>query len=343
MVGPVAVTALLAVACGWTGGDASSTTTTTTTTAGAGGSPETSGPTTGARLEGTFAVGMTRRDFVDTTRPTPAHGGAPERPERDLPTLVLYPAEGRPGGDPVGGAEPTGGRWPLVVFSHGSTRSGIDYLKTLAVWVAAGYVVVAPDHPLSHSGVPGGTDYGEAPAQAHDVAFVIDRVSELAGGRDDAVLGGRLVPGAVGIAGQSFGAMTSLLAGFHTCCADPAVRAVVSFAGAAVPSSDDAGLATEAAARPLLSIHGDADPTLPYSGEHDGWSRLRGDKYFLTITGGGHDDGFFDGLATPRDRVVALTSLAFLDRYLKEDDEAGSRVRQVVDAAGPSVATLDAR
>jgi len=172
-------------------------------------------------------------------------------------------------------------------------------VKTLSVWASAGYVVAAPDYPLSHTGVPGGTDYSESPAQAHDVAFVIDQISALAHGGDD-ILSGRLISDSVGIAGQSFGAMTSLLAGFHTCCAIPSVRAVVSFAGAAVPDAASGALAAEAAARPLLSIHGDADPTLPYAGEHDAWLQLHGDKYFLTLPGGGHDDGFFGGLSTPR-------------------------------------------
>lgn len=328
----VATTALLVAACGGSGGGPTARDARPQRRA-----------TTGVQPEGTFAVGMARRDLVDRSRPTPAHGGAAGLPERALPTLILYPAVGAPGAAPVEGATPTGGPWPLVVFSHGSTRSGIDYVRTLSVWVSAGYVVAAPDFPLSHTGVPGGTDYSESPAQAHDVAFVIQQLSALAGAGGDDVLGGRLVPGDVGVAGQSFGAMTSLLAGFDTCCAVPGVRAVVSFAGAAIPDVASGSLAAEAAARPLLSIHGDADPTLSYAGEHDGWLQLSGDKYFLTLPGGGHDDGFFGGIATSRDRVVTLTSLGFLDRYLKDDRGATVRMDEAVAAAGPAVATLEAR
>lgn len=215
-------------------------------------------------------------------------------------------------------------------------------MKTLSVWASAGYVVAAPDYPLSHTGVPGGTDYSESPAQAHDVAFVIDQISALAHGGDD-ILSRRLISDSVGIAGQSFGAMTSLLAGFHTCCAIPSVRAVVSFAGAAVPDAASGALAAEAAARPLLSIHGDADPTLPYPGEHDAWLQLHGDKYFLTLPGGGHDDGFFGGLSTPQDRVVTLVALGFFDRYLKDDRTGTVRMDEAVTAAGPAVATLERR
>lgn len=296
---------------------------------------------TGVKPYGSYAVGMTRRMFVDTSRSTPAHGGSPERPDRTLPSLVLYPSRGSTSAAPLEDATPVERRWPLVVFSHGSTRSGIDYLRTLSVWVSAGYVVVAPDFPLSHTGVPGGTDYTESPAQARDVAFVIDRVTELAAGLDDPVLSGRLVPGAVGVAGQSFGAMTSLLAGFATCCAVPGVGAVVSFAGGAVLDAASGTLDAGAASRPLLSIHGTSDPTLAYAGEHDAWNALHGDKFFLTLHGGGHDDGFFGGTSTPRDTVVALASLGFLDRYLKDDARGIDRMRAAVAAAGPSTATLE--
>lgn len=292
---------------------------------------------------GTFAVGIVHRDFSDPSRPTRAHGGAPEVSGRDLPTLVVYPAQGTAGGAPKDGAAPAPGRWPLVVFSHGSTRSGADYLATLAVWASAGYVVAAPDYPLSKTGVPGGTDYSDAPEQAHDVAFLVDWLSALSKGGVDKVLGGRLVAGAIGIAGQSFGAITSLLAGFHTCCMVPQVRAVVSFAGAGVPTASDGSLAADAAGRPLLSIHGDTDPTLSYAGEHDGWAALQGDKFFLTLPGGGHDDGFFGGTATPRDRVVSLSSLGFFDRYLKNDQGGLDRMRQAVTNAGATVAKLEDR
>lgn len=326
----VIVVALVVTACGGSEGGAMS-----------GRAPSEPQALAGVQPEGMFAVGTTRRALMDRTRPTPAHGGAPQQPQRDLPTLLLYPAVGTPGGGPVEGAEPIGGPWPLIVFSHGSTRSGVDYVKTLSVWASAGYIVAAPDYPLSHTGVPGGTDYGESPSQAHDVAFVIDQLSAAAKGGDDRVLDGRLISGAVGIAGQSFGAMTSLLAGFHTCCAISSVDAVVSFAGAAVPDAASGTLTAEAAARPLLSIHGDDDPTLGYAGEHDAWLQLHGDKYFLTLPGGGHDDGFFGGLSTPQDRVVALASLGFFDRYLKDDRNGTVRMDEAVTSAGPSVATLE--
>lgn len=298
-------------------------------------------PEGGVVAPGTFAVGLAHRDFNDPSRPTRAHGGAPELRGRKLPTMVLYPAEGRAASAPLEGATPATGRWPLIVFSHGSTRSGADYLATLAVWASAGYVVAAPDYPLSKTGVEGGTDYTDAPEQARDVAFLIEWLQALSKGGTDKVLGKRLVPGAIGIAGQSFGAITSLLAGFHTCCAIREVEAVVSFAGAGVPGVADGSLATDAAARPLLSVHGDADPTLPYAGEHDGWAALHGDKFFLTLPGGGHDDGFFDGTKSAQGRVVSLVSLGFFDRFLKDDNGGLDRMQQAVVNAGPSVAKLE--
>ncbi|CAN5288811.1 hypothetical protein BH20ACT3_BH20ACT3_01860 [soil metagenome] len=137
---------------------------------------------------GTYAVGQRQVDLVDPSRPTAANGDAPASDQRALPTVVFYPAVGDPGADPLSpvvteGAEPLDGPHPLVVFSHGVTGRGIFYQAVLRVWASAGYVVVAPDHPLSNADTPGGptvTDVGNQPA---DVSFLIDAFTARA---DDA-------------------------------------------------------------------------------------------------------------------------------------------------------------
>ena len=59
-----------------------------------------------------FAVGVRTEPFVDSTRPTPANGSFPGSPSRSLPTLVLYPARGAPGGPDRAGAPRRAGRSP---------------------------------------------------------------------------------------------------------------------------------------------------------------------------------------------------------------------------------------
>lgn len=104
---------------------------------------------------GTYAVGSHEETYVDTTRTTPANKTAPELAQRTLPAIVLYPAQGAPGQGQVVDGTPVAGPFPLVLFSHGVTGRGVEYANTLRVFASAGYVVVAPDYPLSNRNTPG--------------------------------------------------------------------------------------------------------------------------------------------------------------------------------------------
>lgn len=128
---------------------------------------------------GTYPVGQRQVDLVDRSRPTAANGDAPASDERALPTAVFYPAAGDPGDDPLSpvvtdDADPLPGPYPLVVFSHGVTGRGVFYRAVLATWASAGYVVVAPDHPLSNADTPGGATVTDVDNQPADVSFLID-------------------------------------------------------------------------------------------------------------------------------------------------------------------------
>lgn len=234
-------------------------TTASSTTAPAPGEPD-GGAAPGSLVDpaaiGTHRVGRVDLVLIDDSRPTKAHGGAPERATRTLPTVVWYPAVGDPGdGVDADLALAAGGEVPLIVFAHGSTRKGEHYAATLEAWASAGYVVAAPDFPLSTEGVPGGTDYGGAPEQAGDVSFVIDEMLAA----DDAATrpwSGRIDPARLGLGGQSFGAITTLTAAADPCCADDRLAAITEFAGFGGGSGEGR------TAPPALFVHGDDDPTV---------------------------------------------------------------------------------
>ncbi len=290
---------------------------------------------------GTFAVGLADRTYVDTSRPTAAHGGKPELPSRTLHTSVLYPAQGTPSaaGTPQRDAPAQAGSWPVIVFAHGSTRAGLDYVATLSWWVSAGYIVVAPNFPLSTTGVPGGTAYLDYPAQTADESFVLDSVFA-----DDAAplhLASLVDHRRVGLGGQSFGAITTLGTVAAACCADERVKAATEFAGMWLPYSSGADLSPHASKVAVLFVHGDADPTVPYANDHAFWKKLRAPGGFLTLVGGMHDDGYFEGGAKPLDRFVAQATLAFYDEHLKDDRAAGARFAKLVADVGPKVATFE--
>src|SRR3954463_6686645 len=102
---------------------------------------------------GKYAVGIKTQPFVDTTRPT--EGIAPSR---SLVTALYYPAQGPPTDQPTANGPPdaSGGPYPLILFSHGLGARGVFYQDVIKTWVSAGYVVAAPDYPLSNANAPGG-------------------------------------------------------------------------------------------------------------------------------------------------------------------------------------------
>jgi predicted dienelactone hydrolase len=148
----------------------------------------------------------------------------PARGDRPLVTDIWYPAIVSP--NPAGEfylhlawgiatrdapADPSGGPYPLVAFSHGyaSTRDqSVFFTEHLA---SHGYVVVAPDHY-------GNTFYGldeTLSADAFidrplDISFVIDRVLEASATQQPPVAG-LVDPSRIGMAGHSFGGYTTLL------------------------------------------------------------------------------------------------------------------------------------
>src|SRR4051794_18072237 len=128
-----------------------------------------------------YAVGKRSYTFVDRSRPTAANGSYAGAPTRTLPTLLLYPTAGAPGGPAVDGAPPLRhpGGFPLVVFAHGFGASGPAYQGLLERFAAQGYVVAAPTFPLSNGAAPGGPKLGDYVNQPADVSFVIGQVLRL--------------------------------------------------------------------------------------------------------------------------------------------------------------------
>lgn len=327
MVMAVAVAAALVGAACSVGGDVASKDSrsqngTTTTSA-----TPTSPSETRATPIGTHEVIHTTLVLVDPSRRTRAHGGQPELPERSIPLDVWYPRTDQPDGG-----------LPLIVFSHGSTRLAAHYEATLRTWASAGYVVVGPNFPLSKEGTPGGTDYGDIAQQAADVSFVINQVVDSA---DDSQRpwAALVDPQRIGLGGQSFGAITTVATAINPCCADERVGAITEFAGAWADLGS-AGPIGAADAPPALLVHGDADPTVPYSAGTSLLASYPGEVRLLTLIGSGHDPGFFGGLDEPLDELVTRATVAFYDQQLKADPDAASRLEALVAAAGPTVATL---
>lgn len=155
----------------------------------------------------------------------------------------------------------------LVVFVHGYGADGADLLGLADVMAAAlpDTVFVAPDGPEPCAGNPFGRQWfsipwldGSSPVEA---AMGLAAATDVLGAFLDARLTDEgLGPEALALVGFSQGAMIGLHVAVRRAVA---VAAVVSFSGRLLAPER---LATELRARPpVLLVHGDADPVVPFA------------------------------------------------------------------------------
>ena len=260
---------------------------------------------------------------------------------------------------PAGAAER--GPMPLVVLSHGlgGTREVGAYLAEH--WAAAGYVVVALQHPGSDDAVWRGRPAAErmealraatrnpqnAVDRAGDVSFVLDVLQEEHQRKQG--IGALIDPERIAAAGHSFGAHTVLaIAGQRFGArggqsrADPRVKAVVSMSSQA-PRNDPA-VAYAQVKVPILHLTGTEDRSAidPTVKPEDRQAAYRGisapDQYLIVFEGADH--GVFSGVGAARWRgqrdaardgvvhdLVQRASVLFLDAMLKQDADAQEKLR----------------
>jgi predicted dienelactone hydrolase len=317
----VAIVAATAAAC--SSGETASTTPATIAT------NETGAPTSHRSLPATtttvpnsYEVGEREVSFTDTSRSTAANGSYPGSPKRQLRTLLLYP---KLDGEPAHQGAP----FPLVLFSHGFDGAPDAYKELLREIAGAGYVVAAPQYPLTHTGAPGGPTVGDVANQPADARFVIDQVLDAKPGAD--FLRGRVDRARIGVGGHSLGGITTYGLAYNSCCTHENIKAAFAIAGAASAFPRETFFVDNHT--PLLAIHGDDDATLMYDAGHDSWERANAPKYFLTVINGAHGSEARGG-TTPKQRIVTEAILHFLDAYVRGNTDALTDLTAVGDTTG---------
>ena len=250
--------------------------------------PTTGGMTAAFAAAGPHPVGTVVATLVDTSRSTPPHGSTPGAPTRTLPVEVWYPAAGgtRGNGAPLDAA---GGPYPIILHANASFDSKIGELYLLDHLASHGYVVAAPDFPLSKFNAPGGASVVDLPGQPGDLRFLLAALPGLVPGvGDDAP---------VGVSGLSLGAITTLLVTYDRTLREPRIRA-------ALPMAPPYACALtrrfyRATRPPLLLLHGDADVMAPSVNDELAFHRARGPRHLVTIHDGSHIGfvGFASGLS----------------------------------------------
>ena len=297
---------------------------------------------TGTRARSWHPVGVRVVALEDPTRATPAdpEGRFPASPIRRLPTTVFYPAAlGIPGttsttalafGDDGPAALPdaraAAGRYPVILFSGGAPGTPADYGPLLATWAKLGYVVVAPEFPVSSITGPTPVAWKDQPDQVRDARFVLHRMLALdrtpvsAGG-----FAGLLDRRHIAAAGHSMGGLTTL-ALISRCCREPRIAAALVLAGVSDPL---AGPALHGITGPVLFAHDRWDIAVPFGQGQRAFAAAQPPKYLLEVDYplagvASHLLPYFPG--TPFATGVAAVFADFLAGYLHNDGRALGRL-----------------
>ncbi|MEU2349081.1 hypothetical protein [Modestobacter sp. NPDC049651] len=239
------------------------------------------------------------------------------RAGRDLPTSLWYPEHGR-------------GPFPVVVFSHGLAARPAGFADLLSGWAAAGFVVAAPQFPLTSQG-SSDDDLTDVLNQPADVAFVLTQVLALDRAPGDP-LEGRIDERHIAAAGHSAGAATTLGLLF-SCCQDPRITAAVVLAGTTLGNP----VAFAGRPVPVLFVHGSGDTLAPIDAARDICAAAPGPTAFVTLTDGEHARPFYDP-RDPQERIVRSVTADFLRWTLRSEASVVSRLR--ADAHHPGLAEL---
>ncbi len=269
--------------------------------------------------------------FTDHSRLTPTSNGSPALPYRTLSTLIVYPKL------PYGRTR----EFPLVEYSHGFGATAASAASTLHAIAAQGFIVAAPDFPLSTSGLPGSLDLLDYAQQPGDVSFVITQMLKL-NQTKSSIFYKRIQTHRIGVVGHSLGAVTTLAVSYNSCCRDPRINAAVEMDGELNvpigPTGTFEGTYFKGHNPPLLVVNGTLDTIAPYATSQALYAQVPHPKYFLSLIGAPHE-GF---ASEPWSPVVNDTIVAFLDRYLGR----GLTVAQIERAGtkrGVSTLRTDAR
>ena len=255
-----------------------------------------------------YAVGSITLPLVDNSRPTVSHGNRISS-SRALTTLVWYPQ--------------APGRHPLVVFAHGFQVGPPPYITLLQAWAAHGYVVAAPEFPLTDSAIAGANlDEGDIDNQPADIRFVTDSLVD-----PGSPVSPRIDPSRVAVTGHSDGSESALAASINpTPSGEPAYRALIAMSVQQLPD------VAHTDNPPMLVTQGDQDTINPPSYGYQVYTEGSSPKYLLVLKGGGHLPPIEPGSAW-LPGIESVTE-AFLDCYV-----AGSAPASGI-AAGATPASL---
>lgn len=290
---------------------------------------------------GPYEVGEWSTLLYDGSRPTAANGEYPGDPGRTLATHIYYPTE--PGARPVGTESAAkaplspspDGPFPVLGYAHGFTSSNQAARGLISHLVSHGYVVIAPNFPLSHGGAPGGPTVTDMHNQPGDLAFAIETI----GAAEEIPLrhlAGAMDMNAVGIVGLSLGGATVMIGTYHPTFHIPFAKAAVAHA----PATCFFGEAFYDRLIPTLIISGDADELVPFrTAPQRSFELAERDVTLMRQVGGTHVGILGIGAADGPNPDVAIGCAAVSDDVPTEDDGTFDLVSEALQGDLPGTIT----
>jgi dienelactone hydrolase len=242
-----------------------------------------------------FAVGVSHFTLVDPSRGTAALGDDPPAPNRTLPVTLHYPATGE-----ADGAPPAAGQFPLVVFAHGFNISAAAYDDFTRDLAAQGFIVAAPDFPLSSTSPPGPVTEDDIDNQARDVSFLL---TTLAASMVPVEVRTHIAPGEAGVVGHSDGGNTAARVASNSCCFDERIGAAVILSGDEGQSGGSWGVP---GSPPMLLVQGTADTINPWELSQRLYDDAAPPKWLVAINGAEHLAPYTSG--PQRGAIVTLVA-----------------------------------
>jgi fermentation-respiration switch protein FrsA (DUF1100 family) len=248
------------------------------------------------------------------------------RGDRLLPTTVWYPADrGNVGALARRGVTAAGGRFPLVIFSHGLSGIPQRYAGLAQAWAAAGFVVAAPLYPHT-SGRTKRFVRNDIDHQPADAWLVVDRLRQLDATPGD-VLTGHVDADRIAAIGHSAGGFTT--SGMFTPGHDARLVAGVIIAGWLAPGAFAGPPAN------LLFLHGERDTVVPVAASRLAYEKVPSawPKSFRMLQGRWHSEYLKPG--RPGFTTVRAIVTDFLRWNLYGDDSAHRRLPPTNFIGGP--------
>ena len=231
---------------------------------------------------GPYLPGITTVTLHDTSRSTMANGTYPGDVSRTLVVDIRYPSTTGGNNAPL---DLPGGPYPLIVLSHGYMAQGRIYSYFTNHLASYGYVIAAPDFPLTNLAAPGGANPADVLNQPGDVSFVMDRMLDFSAAPGN-LLAGSIDPDRIGVAGHSLGGFTTLLVSFSPVYGDDRIKASMPMAPFGCPFEKDF-FRTHSV--PLLLAGGTADIFVTFQENLAAPYKLAvSPKYLLEVTDGTH-------------------------------------------------------